>query len=96
MRDVPRITPMKRFGRIPGVLVQFPWAPHLNAAVKGLVPRADRWWNEHRTGWWIHERHKDLVIHLVSEAFPAVEYVDEDGTAITIEGEDRIVQGRLL
>jgi len=96
-RNVPRFTPMKRYGRIPGVLVQFPYDEHLIAQLKAMVPRADRWYNEHRKGWWIAEPHRKLVEHLIREAFPkAVEIVDEEGRAVTIEGDDRLVQERLL
>lgn len=86
---------MKLRGR-PGVLVQTPFDEFYNAQLKAMIPKRDRWWNEHRTGWWIHEDYADTITFLAEQAFGAIIIVDDDGREITHEGGERLEQGRLL
>lgn len=94
---VPKLSPMKLRGR-PGVLFQTPYDEMYVAQLKGLIPnKRDRWFNEHRRGWWIAEEHVDLVTHLTRETFGAMRVVDDEGHEIIEERSgERLEQGRLL
>ena len=86
---------MKSYGR-PGVLVQTPFDEFFVEQLKAMVPPRDRWWNAHRKGWWVAEEYRDIVLHLVREAFGgAIIVVDEEGREITHEGDERLEQGML-
>ncbi len=86
-----------KLSKRPGVLVQTPYDEFLIAQLKAMVPRRDRWWNDHRKGWWIAEEHEKTVVHLVLQAFQYVVVVDEHGDAITHDNTGaRLVQERLL
>lgn len=92
----PKVSPMKLRNR-PGILVQTPFDRFFVDQVKSMVPRSDRWWNDHRTGWWISEEYREPIEHLTRECFGAVVIVDEDGHEITHERSgEKLEQGRLL
>ncbi len=92
----PKVSPMKLRKRA-GVLVQTPYDEFLNSQIKGMVPRGDRWWNDHRKGWWVAEEYRDIAIHLVLQCFQYVVVVDDEGEAITHDSTGaKLVQERLL
>ena len=81
----------------PGVLVQTPFDMEFVLQLKAMVPRHDRWFNEHRKGWWVAEVWAQVIEHLVRETFGAVVIVDEGGREITHERSgEKLEQGRLL
>lgn len=96
MSKIARIRPMKLKGR-PGILVRTPYDPFFNEQLKAMVPRADRWFNDHAKGWWIAEAHADVIRHLIRECHGGLEITDEHGESIieTADGE-RIHQESLL
>jgi hypothetical protein len=73
-----------RHGRHEGVLVQTPYDEHFVAALKALVPFTDRWFNEHRSGWWISKKFGDVATHLAHEHFGGTEIVDENGDRVVV------------
>ena len=81
----------------PGFLFQTPYDEFFVEQLKGMVPIRERWFNRPRKGWWVAERHRDVILHLVRDAFGgAIIVVDADGHEIIHEGDERIEQGRLL
>ncbi len=81
----------------PGFLVKTPYDDFFLEQLREMVPVRDRWFNRPRKGWWIAEEHRDVILHLVREAFGgAIVVVDEDGREITHEGGERLEQGKLL
>ena len=90
-----KVSPMELSGR-PGVLVQTPYDEFFIEQLKAMIPRRDRWFNRPARGWWVAEEHREMILHLVRDAFGAIIVVDEDGREITHEGGERLEQGRLL
>ncbi len=87
---------MKHYGA-PGFLIQTPYDEFFVDQIREMVPIRERWYNRPRKGWWIAENYREIVLHLVRDAFGgAIIVVDEDGREITHEGDERIEQGRLL
>ena len=80
----------------PGFLVQTPYDEIFLEQLREMIPKRDRWFNRPRKGWWVAEKHLDIALHLVREAFGAIIVVDEDGREVTHEGGERLEQGRLL
>lgn len=96
MTKTVRVQPM-RHRQYDGVLIQTPYNEHFIAALKALVPFTDRWFNEHRGGWWISKGYADVVTHLAHEHFGGAEITDERGdkVVVTAAGE-RCRQERLF
>lgn len=96
-RKTSRISPMKLGGR-PGVLVQTPYSEYFVQNLKASIPKGDRWWNEHRTGWWVSESYADLARHFVLEEFGVAIIVDDEGEERTIDHRtgETLQQGDLL
>jgi len=90
-----KVSPMKLRGRA-GILVQTPYDEFFVGQIKAMVPRHERWFNEHRKGWWISAEWAPAIEHLVREAFGAVVVADQDGREITHEAGEKIEQVRLL
>jgi hypothetical protein len=67
-----------------GVLVQTPYDETFVARLKALVPFTDRWFNEHKAGWWVSQRYADVVTHLAHESFGGAEIVDEHGDRVVV------------
>lgn len=91
-----RVSPMKHYGA-EGFLIQTPYDEIFVEQIREMVPIKDRWFNRSRRGWWVAEEHREIVLHLVHEAFGgAIIVVGDDGREITHEGDERLEQGRLL
>ena len=87
---------MKHYGE-PGFLIQTPYDEFFVNQIREMVPVRERWFNRPRKGWWVAEKHREIVLHLVRDAFGgAIIVVDEDGHEITHEGDERLEQGQLL
>ena len=91
-----RITSLT-FKGIEGVLVQTPFSLDFVLALKAMVPWDHRWFNEHKSGWWISGRYSDVITHLASEHFGGMEITDKQGdrVVVTASGE-RCKQEMLL
>ncbi len=89
------IRPQKLRGR-PGMLARTPYDEFFVEQLKAMIPRGDRWFNPISKAWWIAEEHREMILHLVRDAFGTIIVVDEDGREITHEGDQRLEQGRLL
>lgn len=87
---------MKLRGR-PGILLRTPFDRGFNDQLKGMVPRANRWFNEHASGWWIAEQHKPVIEHMAREWFGGIEILDGEGEALVVTAAgERCRQERLL
>lgn len=97
MRNIkpPKLTPMKLSGR-DGILVQTPYDEIFVGQLKNMISRRDRWWNEHRKGWWVAEEERTLVMHLLEMFGGTVVIVDQDGHEVIHEHGETLEQGRLL
>ena len=87
---------MKHYGA-PGFLFQTAYDEFFVEQLREMVPIKERWFNRPRKGWWVAEKYRDVILHLVQDAFGgAIIVVDEDGREITHEGGVRLEQGKLL
>ncbi len=96
-RKVARISPMKLSGR-PGMLFQTPYDETYVGQLKAMIGRRDRWWNDHRKGWWIAADSARLARHLTLEAFGVAVIVDDEGHETTHDQRtgETLEQGDLL
>lgn len=96
-RKTAKISPMQLRGR-PGVLLQTPYSDYFVQNLKASIDRRDRWWNEHRKGWWVAEEHARLARHFVLEEFGVAIIVDDEGEERTIDHRtgETLQQGDLL
>lgn len=96
VNQTPKVSPLKHFDR-PGLLIQTPYDEFFAGQLKGMVPVEDRWFDWNRTGWWVAEEYRDVILHLIREAFGGFIVVEDDGREVTHEASgERVEQGRLL
>ena len=84
MKKTVRVTPMTRQGRYPGILLQTPFSKDFILKLKTMVPFNERWFNEHKSGWWISQQYADVAVHLASEHFGGASVVDENGERVFV------------
>lgn len=79
-----------------GLLLSSPYDEGLVETLKSL-PRADRWWDAEREGWWVAAAHEEFVIEAAVAVFGAVKIVGLEGESdYYVDRHGRSVQDRLL
>lgn len=79
-----------------GLLLTSPYDEELVDTLKSL-PRADRWWDGEREGWWVAAAHEDFVVQAAVAVFGAVKIIGQDGESdYYVDRHGRSVQERLL